>query len=109
MEYNNYDRNDLIKIIVKRNDENYKSLFNHCFELLESIVGNEEQKNNYDYDESFADFNDCINGVNMNRKEAIQIIRKALECYVEDCISQDDELQHEVYEAFEILKTDERG
>ena len=68
-----------------------------------------EQKNNYDYDESFADFNDCINGVNMNRKEAIQIIRKALECYVEDCISQDDELQHEVYEAFEILKTDERG
>ena len=45
----------------------------------------------------------------MNRKEALQIIRNALECYVEDCISQDDELQHRVYEAFEILKTDERG
>ena len=50
-----------------------------------------------------------IQGVNMNRKEALQIIRNALECYVEDCISQDDELQHKVYEAFEILKTDERG
>lgn len=45
----------------------------------------------------------------MDRKEAIQIIRNALECYVEDCISQDGELQHKVYEAFEILKTDERG
>ena len=109
MKYNNYDRKTLIRIIKKRKDLDYQSLFNHCFELLESIVGNEEQKNNYDYDESFADFNDCINGVNMNRKEAIQIIRNALECYVEDCISQDDELQHKVYEAFEILKTDERG
>ena len=45
----------------------------------------------------------------MNRKEALQIIRNALECYVEDCISQDDELQRRVYEAFEILKTDESG
>ena len=61
MIYNNYDRNDLIKIIVKRNDENYKSLFNHCFELLRSIVGEEQRKNNYDYDECFADFNDCVN------------------------------------------------
>ena len=61
MKYNNYDRKDLIKIIGKRNNENYKSLFNHCFELLESIVGQEQQKNNYDYDECFADFNDCVN------------------------------------------------
>ena len=38
-----------------------KSLFNHCFELLHSIVGKEQRKNNYDYDECFADFNDCVN------------------------------------------------
>tara|TARA_R100001443_G_scaffold94879_1_gene101398 strand:- start:1067 stop:1198 length:132 start_codon:yes stop_codon:yes gene_type:complete len=43
----------------------------------------------------------------MTRKEAIQIIRNALECYVEDCISQDDELKHKVDEAFKILKTNE--
>ena len=61
MKYNNYDRKTLIRIIKKRKDLDYQSLFNHCFELLDSIVGNEEQKNNYDYDESFADFNDCIN------------------------------------------------
>ena len=61
MEYNNYDRNDLIKIIVKRNDENYKSLFNHCFEMLCSIVGDQQSKKNFDYDEAFADFKDCVN------------------------------------------------
>ena len=61
MKYNNYDRKDLIKIIGKRNNENYKSSFNHCFELLESIVGQEQQKNNYYYDECFAEFNDCVN------------------------------------------------
>ena len=61
MKYDNYDRKDLIKIIGKRNNENYKSLFNHCFELLSSIVGKEQEKNNYDYDECFADFNDCVN------------------------------------------------
>ena len=61
MEYNNYDRNDLIKIIVKRNDENYKSLFNHCFEMLRSIVADQQSKKNFDYDEALADFNDCVN------------------------------------------------
>jgi len=61
MKYDNYDRETLIRIIQKRNDLDYQSLFNHCFELLDSIVGNEQQKNNYDYDECFADFNDCVN------------------------------------------------
>ena len=61
MKYDNYDRKDLIKIIGKRNNENYKSLFNHCFELLSSIVWKEQEKNNYDYAECFADFNDCVN------------------------------------------------
>ena len=61
MQYNNYKRKNLIKIIGKKNDENYKSLFNHCFQLLQSIVLNEQKKRNYDYDESLADFNDCVN------------------------------------------------
>ncbi len=69
MKYNNYSKKDLIKIIVKRNDENYKSLFNHCFELLESIVGNEQKKGNYDYDESSADFNDCVNQAEWTNEE----------------------------------------
>ena len=61
MKYDNYDRETLIRIINKRRALDYQSLFNHCFELLESIVGQEQQKNNYDYDECFADFNDCVN------------------------------------------------
>ena len=61
MKYDNYDRETLIRIINKRRDLDYQSLFNHCFELLDSIVGKEQQKNNYDYDECFADFNDCVN------------------------------------------------
>ena len=40
----------------------------------------------------------------MDKQEAIQLIRDALECYVDDCISEDQELQQEVYQAFEILK-----
>ena len=61
MKYDNYDRETLIRIINKRRVLDYQSLFNHCFELLDSIVGKEQQKNNYDYDECFADFNDWIN------------------------------------------------
>ena len=61
MKYDNYDRETLIRIINKRRELDYKSLFNHCFELLHSIVGKEQRKNNYDYDECFADFNDCVN------------------------------------------------
>jgi len=61
MKYNNYDRETLLRIIKKRKDLDYQSLFNHCFELLDSIVANEQQKNNYDYDECCADFNDCVN------------------------------------------------
>lgn len=46
----------------------------------------------------------------MNRKEAIKIIRDALKSYVEVCINDDyrAEVQNELSEAFEILKTDER-
>jgi hypothetical protein len=61
MKYNNYDRKTLIRIINKRRELDYQSLFNHCFELLSSIIGEEQRKKNYDYDESFADFNDCVN------------------------------------------------
>jgi len=61
MEYNNYNRNTLIKIIKKREASDYRSLFDECFNLLQSIVANEQKKINYDYDESFADFNDCVN------------------------------------------------
>ena len=60
MKYNNYNRKTLIKVIKKRADSNYQSLLNECFELLQSIVANEQKKGNYDYDESFADLNDCL-------------------------------------------------
>ena len=61
MEYNNYNRKTLIKIIKKREAFDYRSLFDECFNLLQSIVASEQKKGNYDYDECFADFNDCIN------------------------------------------------
>ena len=44
MKYDNYDRKDLIKIIGKRNNENYKSLFNeenyvnNMKKIMESII-----------------------------------------------------------------------
>lgn len=60
MKYDNYNRKTLIKIIKKREDSDYRFLFDECFNLLQSIVGNEQKKRNYDYDESLADFNDCI-------------------------------------------------
>ena len=61
MEYNNYNRKTLIKIIKKREALDYRSLFDEWFNLLQSIVASEQKKRNYDYDECFADFNDCIN------------------------------------------------
>ena len=61
MEYNYYNRKTLIKIIKKREALDYRSLFDECFNLLQSIVASEQKKRNYDYDECFADFNDCIN------------------------------------------------
>jgi len=61
MKYNNYNRKTLIKIIKKRKDSDYRFLLDECFNLLQSIVANEQKKRNYDYDECFADFNDCVN------------------------------------------------
>jgi hypothetical protein len=61
MQYNKYNRKTLIKIIKKREASDYHFLFDECFNLLQSIVGNEQKKRNYDYDESLADFNDCVN------------------------------------------------
>tara|TARA_R110001606_G_scaffold40180_1_gene109917 strand:- start:308 stop:547 length:240 start_codon:yes stop_codon:yes gene_type:complete len=61
MQYNKYNRKTLIQIIKKREASDYRFLFDECFNLLQSIVGNEQKKRNYDYDESLADFNDCVN------------------------------------------------
>ena len=61
MKYNNYDRKTLIRIIKKRKDLDYQSLFNHCFVMLRSIVADQQSKKNFDYDEALADFNDCVN------------------------------------------------
>ena len=59
MKYNNYNRNTLIKIIKKREALDYRSLFNECFNLLQSIVANEQKKRN---------FNDCINKAEWTEK-----------------------------------------
>jgi hypothetical protein len=75
MQYNKYNRKTLIQIIKKRADSDYRFLFDECFSLLQSIVANEQKKGNYDYDESFADFNDCINKAEWTE----QVIKQAEE------------------------------
>ena len=42
----------------------------------------------------------------MDKHQAILLIRYALDCYVDDCISEHPQLQQEVYQAFEVLKGD---
>jgi hypothetical protein len=61
MKFNNYKRKDLIEIILKRKNNDYKFLLNECFEMLFSIIEDQQNKKNYEYDEAFADFNDCLN------------------------------------------------
>ena len=59
MKLNNYKTKDLIKIIKARKKKDYKFLFNESIELLSSYVGYLQNKKNFDFDESHADFLDC--------------------------------------------------
>lgn len=40
----------------------------------------------------------------MDKQEATKIIKEAIQGYIEDCISEDVELQHQINKAFKILK-----
>ena len=50
MKFNNYKRKDLIEIILKRKNNDYKFLLNECFEMLFSIIEDQQNKKNYEYD-----------------------------------------------------------
>ena len=45
--------------------------------MLSSIVGDQQNKRNFDYNESFADFNDCVN----QAKVGFRILKNRFKTY----------------------------